>query len=174
MESCNEEEKELLMRVVKHIRCDPEKFWTNLQYNDRKVTAAPVKISKIVSHIRTETITETNSALCVADNIVTEMVGTTRNRQPNGQRTVLEKQKALRKELRQLNWMRWESQANLQQTDWKEHKEKVWYQMQTRVDFVGVIEPCHDAQIKHRLVEEGGKWIGRVYSKWYTYWNFKK
>ena len=40
MESCNEEEKELLMRVVKHIRCDPEKFWTNLQYNDRKVTGS--------------------------------------------------------------------------------------------------------------------------------------
>ena len=44
-----------------------------------------MKISKIVSLIKTETITETNSVLRAADNIVTEMVGY-KNKEMTGKR----------------------------------------------------------------------------------------
>ena len=89
MESCNKEKKELLRGVVKEIRCDPERIPPNLRYTDRKkVRAAIVKINKIVSLIKTERMTETNSVLRAADNIVAEMVGYKNkemrgNRQPN-------------------------------------------------------------------------------------------
>ena len=113
MKRYNEEEKELLMRVVKEIRYDPERIPPNLRYIDRKkVRAATVNINKIVSLIKTETITETNSALRSAGNIVAEMVGyknkeMTGDRQPNWRRRILVKQKVLRKELGQLNRIRW-------------------------------------------------------------------
>ena len=100
------------MKVVKEIRYDPERNPPNLRYFDRKkVTAATVKINKIVSLIKTETITETNSVLRAAGNIVAEIAGCinkemTRNREPNWQRRILEKHKVLRKELGQLNRMR--------------------------------------------------------------------
>ena len=78
MERYNEEEKELLMRVAKEIRYDPERIPPNLRYIDRKkVREATVKISKVVSLIKTETITETNSVLRAAGNVVAEMVGYT-------------------------------------------------------------------------------------------------
>ena len=99
----NEKEKELLMRVVKEIRYDPERIPPNLRYFDRnKVRAATVKINKIVSLTKTETITEKNSVLRYVGNIVVDVVGyknreMTRNRQPNWQRRILEKQKVLRK-----------------------------------------------------------------------------
>ena len=49
----NEEEKELLMRVVKEIRYDPERIPSNLRYIDRKkVRTTTVKINKIVSLIK--------------------------------------------------------------------------------------------------------------------------
>ena len=104
--------KELLMRVVKEIRHDPQKIPRNLRYIDRKkVRAATVKINKIVSLIKTETITEINSVLRAAGNVFAEMMGyknreMTGNRQPNWRRIILEKQKVLRKELGQLNRMR--------------------------------------------------------------------
>ena len=77
----------------------------------KKVRAATVKINKILSLIKTETITETNSLLRAAGNIVAEMVGyknkeMTGNRQLNWRRRLLEKQKVLPKELGQLNRMR--------------------------------------------------------------------
>ena len=54
------------MRVAKEIRYDPERIPPNLRYIDRKkVRAATVNINKIVSLIKTETITETNSVLRV-------------------------------------------------------------------------------------------------------------
>ena len=74
---------------MKEIRCNPERIPPNLRYIDRKkVRAATVKINKIVSLIKTERITETNSVLRAADNIVAEMVGYKNkemrgNRQPN-------------------------------------------------------------------------------------------
>ena len=77
------------MRVVKEIRYDPERTPPNLRYFDRKkVTATTLKINRIVSLIKTETITETNSVLLAAGNIVTEMVvyknkGIIGNREPN-------------------------------------------------------------------------------------------
>ena len=75
MESCNEKEKELLMRLVKEIRYDPKRIPPNLRYIDRKkFKAATVKINNIESLIKTETTTESNSVLCVAAKIVTEMV----------------------------------------------------------------------------------------------------
>ena len=112
MERHNEEEKELLMRVAKEIRHDPERIPPNLRYIDRKkVREATVKINKIVSLIKTETITETISVLRPADNVVAEMVGyknkeMTGDRQPNWRRRILEKQKVLLKELGQLNRIR--------------------------------------------------------------------
>ena len=112
MERYNEEEKELLMRAAKEIRYDPEKIPPNLRYIDRKkVREATVKINKIISLIKTETIIETNSVLRAAGNAVAQMVGQknkemTGDRQPNQRRRILEKQKVLRKELGQLNRMR--------------------------------------------------------------------
>ena len=100
------------MRVAKEIRYDPERIPPNLRYIDRKkVRPATVKINKIVSLIKTETITETNSALRSAGNIVAEMVGyknkeMTGDRQPNWRRRILPKQKVLRKDLGQLNRIR--------------------------------------------------------------------
>ena len=97
MERYNEEEKELLMRVAKEIRYDPERIPPNLRYNDRKkVREATVKINKIVSFIKTETITETNSVLRAVGNVVAQMVGyknkeMTGDRQPNWPRRILEK-----------------------------------------------------------------------------------
>ena len=65
------------MRVVKEIRFDPERIPPNLRYIDKKkVRAATVKINEIVYLIKTETITEKNSVLRAAENIVAEMVGT--------------------------------------------------------------------------------------------------
>ena len=70
-----------------------------------------MKINKIVSLIKTETVTETNSVLRAAGNVVAEMVGYKNkkmagDRQPNWRRRILEKEKVLRKELGQLNRMR--------------------------------------------------------------------
>ena len=53
MERYNDEKKELLMRVVKEIRYDPERIPSNLRYIDRKkVRTTTVKINKIVSLIK--------------------------------------------------------------------------------------------------------------------------
>ena len=112
MERYNEEEKELLKGEVKEIKYDLERISPNLRYIDRKkVRAATVKISKFVSLIKTETITETNSVLHAVGNIIAEMVDyknkeMTGDKQPNQRRRILEKQKALHIELGQLNRMR--------------------------------------------------------------------
>ena len=48
MERCNEEEKELLMRLVKEIRYHPERISPSLRYIDRKkVRAATMKITRL-------------------------------------------------------------------------------------------------------------------------------
>ena len=65
-----------------------ENFPRSKIHQQKKVRAAAVKINKNVSFIKTETITETNSALRAAGNTVGEMVlyknkDMTRNRQPN-------------------------------------------------------------------------------------------
>ena len=70
-----------------------------------------MKINQIVSWIKTDTIIETDLVLHPAGNIVHEMVGyknkeLTGNRQANWQRRILEKQKALCKQLEQYNRMR--------------------------------------------------------------------
>ena len=85
-ERYNEEEKELLMRVVKEIRYDPERIPPNLRYIDRKkVRAATVNINKIISLIKTKTITGTNSVLRAAGKIVADMVGY-KNKKMSGDR----------------------------------------------------------------------------------------
>ena len=95
--------------MVKEIRYGPGRIPPNLRYIDRKkVRAATVKITKIESLIKSEKITETDSVLRAAGNIVAEMVGyknkeMTENRQPNWQRRILGKQEVLRKELGELN-----------------------------------------------------------------------
>ena len=59
---------------MKEIRYDPEEILLTLRYIDRKkARAATAKMNKIVSLIKTETITEINSLLA-AGNIVAEMV----------------------------------------------------------------------------------------------------
>ena len=94
---------------MKEIRYGPGRIPPNLRYIDRKkVRAATVKITKIESLIKSEKITETDSVLRAAGNIVAEMVGyknkeMTENRQPNWQRRILGKQEVLRKELGELN-----------------------------------------------------------------------
>ena len=75
MESCNEEEKEPLLRLEKEIRCDPERILPNLGYFEKKVRAATEKVNKIVSLIKTETITEINTVLSADGNIAAQMVG---------------------------------------------------------------------------------------------------
>ena len=107
----NKQKTKLLMTVVKEIRYDPMRIPPNLRYIDRKkVRAATVRVKKIVSLIKTEKITETNSVLHAAGNIVTEIMGyknkMTGDRQPNWRRRISEKQMVLRKELGQLNRMR--------------------------------------------------------------------
>ena len=86
MERYNNEEKELLMRVVKEIKYDPERIPPNLRYIDRKkFRAATVKIDKIVRLIKTETIRETNSVLRAAGSTVAEMVSY-KNKEMTGDR----------------------------------------------------------------------------------------
>ena len=112
IERYDEEEKELLRKVLNEIRQNPEKIPPNLTYNDRKkVKAATRKVNKVIALIRTESITETNIVLPAAGNVVDEMVGNkTRNpkenKTPHWRRRILEKQKALRKDLGQLNRMK--------------------------------------------------------------------
>ena len=107
----NKQKTKLLMTVVKEIRYDPMRIPPNLRYIDRKkVRAATARVKKIVSLIKTEKITETNSVLHASGNIVTEIMGyknkMTGDRQPNWRRRISEKQMVLRKELGQLNRMR--------------------------------------------------------------------
>ena len=85
IERYDEEEKELLRKVLNEIRQNPEKIPPNLRYNDRKkVKAATMKVNKVIALIRTESITETNIVLRVAGNVVAEMVGhKTRNPKEN-------------------------------------------------------------------------------------------
>ena len=112
IERYDEEEKELLRKVFNESRQNPEKIPPNLRYNDRKkVKAVTVKVMKVIALIRTESITETNIVLRAAGNVVPEMAGhktmnPKENRTPHWRRRILEKQKALRKNLGQLNRMK--------------------------------------------------------------------
>ena len=104
--------KRVLRKVLNEIRQNPEKVPPNLRYNDsKKVKAATMKVNKVIALIRTESITETNIVLRAAGNVVAEMVGhKTRNPKgsttPHWRRRILEKQKAQRKDLGQLNRMK--------------------------------------------------------------------
>ena len=76
IERYDEEEKELLRKVLNEIRQNPEKIPPNLRYNDRKkVKAAAMKVKKVIALIRTESITESNIALRAASNVAAVMVG---------------------------------------------------------------------------------------------------
>ena len=58
IEKYDEEEKDLLRKVLNEIRQNPEKIPPNLRYNDRKkVKAATMKVNKVIALIRTESIT---------------------------------------------------------------------------------------------------------------------
>ena len=112
IERYDEEEKELLRKVLNEIRPNPEKIPPNLRYNDRKkVKSATMKVNKVIALIRTESITETDIVLRAAGTVVAEMVGhktmnPKENRTPHWRRIIFEKQKALRKDLGQLNRMK--------------------------------------------------------------------
>ena len=77
IERYDEEEKELLRKVLNEITQNSEKIPPNLRYNERKkVKAATMKVNKVIAIIRTESITETNIVLRAAGNVVAEMVRT--------------------------------------------------------------------------------------------------
>ena len=76
IERYDDEEKELLRKVLNEIRQNPGKIPPNLRYNDRKkVKAATMKVNKVIALITTESITKTNLVLRAASNVVAEMVG---------------------------------------------------------------------------------------------------
>ena len=153
IERYDEEEKELLRKVLIEIRQNPEKIPPNLRYNDRKmVKAATMKVNKVIALIRTESITETNIVLRAAGNVVAEMVGhKTRNpkenRTPHWRRRILEKQKALRKDLGQLNRMK---RNELQNEGTKSKLERKY-----RIEEKGIVA-VHE-EVQQRLVAIGAK-----------------
>ena len=107
-----DEEKELLKDVINNIRNNPDKNPPNLRYIERKkVKVATNKISKVISIIRTENITETNTLIKAAANCVADMAEykqreTNDKREPHWRRRILEKQKKLRKDLGQISRMK--------------------------------------------------------------------
>ena len=149
----DEEEKELLRKVLNEIRQNPEKILPNLRYNDRKkVKATTMKVNNVIALIRTESITETNIVLRAAGNVVAEMVGhKTRNpkenRTPHWRRRILEKQKALRKDLGQLNRMK---RNELQNEGTKSKLERKY-----RIEEKGIVV-VHEG-VQQRLVAIGAK-----------------
>ena len=153
IERYDEEEKELLRKVLNEVRQNPEKISPNLRYNDRKkVKAAKMKVNKVIALIRTESITETNIVLRAAGNVVAEMVGyKTRNpkenRTPHWRRRTLEKQKALRKDLGQLNRIK---RNELQNEGTKSKLERKY-----RIEEKG-IAVVHE-EVQQRLVAIGAK-----------------
>ena len=153
IERYDEEEKELLRKVLNEIRQNPEKILPNLRYNDRKkVKAATMKANKVIALIRTESITETNIVSRTAGNVLAEMVGhKTRkpkeNRTPHWRRRILEKQKALRKDLGQLNEMK---RNELQNEGTKSRLERKY-----RIEEKGTVV-VHE-EVQQRLVAIGAK-----------------
>ena len=153
IERYDEEEKELLRKVLNEIRQNPEKILPNLRYNDRKkVKAATMKANKVIALIRTESITETNIVSRTAGNVLAEMVGhKTRkpkeNRTPHWRRRILEKQKALRKDLGQLNEMK---RNELQNEGTKSGLERKY-----RIEEKGIVV-VHE-EVQQRLVAIGAK-----------------
>ena len=106
MESCNEENKELLERDRWKTSAVSQRG-----YNDwKKVRAATMKINMTVSSIKTEAITKNKLGTtccwhcCYWDNGYKNK-DITGNRLPNWQKRVLEKQKTLHKKLGQSNKM---------------------------------------------------------------------
>ena len=148
VERYDEEEKELLRKVLNEIRQNPEMIPPNLRCNDRKkVKAATMEVNKVIALIRTESITETNIVLRAAGNVVAEMVGhktmnPKENRIPHWRRRILEKQKALRKDLGQLNIMK---RNELQNEGTKSKLERKY-----RIEEKGIVE-VHE-EVQQRLV----------------------
>ena len=153
IERYDEEEKKLLRKVLNKIKQNPEKIPPNLRYNDRKkVKATTMKVNKVIALIRTESITETNIVLRAAGNDVAEIVGHKTmnpkgNRAPQWRRRILEKQKALRKDLGQLNRMK---RNELQNEVTKSKLER-----KNRIEEKGIVV-VHE-EVQQRLVTVGAK-----------------
>ena len=153
IERYDEEEKELLRKVLNEIRQNPEKIPPNLRYNDRKkVRAATMKVNKVIALIRTESITERNIVLRAVGNVVAEMVGhktmnPKENRTPHWKRRILEKQKALRKDFGQLNRMK---RNELQNEGTKSKLERKYH-----IEEKGIVV-VHE-EVQQRLVAIGAK-----------------
>ena len=151
IERYDEEEKELLRKVLNEIRQNPEKIPSD--HNDRKkVKAATMKFNKVIALMRTESITETNIVLRAAGNVVAEMVGhktmnPKENKTPLRRRGILEKQKALRKNLGQLSRMK---RNELQNEGTKSKFEKKY-----RIEEKGIVV-VHE-EVHQRLVATGAK-----------------
>ena len=138
---------------MSEIRQNAEKIPPNLRYNDRKkVKAATMKVNKVIALIRTESITEINIVLRAAGNVVAEMVwhksmNPKENRTPHWRRRILEKLKALRKDLGQLNRM---ERNELQNEGTKSNLERKY-----RIEEKGIVV-IHE-EVQQRLVATGAK-----------------
>ena len=153
IERYDEEEKELLRKTLNEIRQNPEKIPPNLRYNDRmKVRAVTMKVNKAIDLIRTESITETNIVLRAAGNVADEMVGhktmnLKKNRTLNWRRRILEKQKALRKDLGQLNRMK--------RNELQNEGTKLKLERKYRIEKKGIV--VVNEEVQQRLVAIGAK-----------------
>ena len=158
IERYDEEEKELLRKVLNEIRQNPENILPNLIYNDKKkVKADTMKVNKVIALIRTESIMVTNIVLRAASNVVAEMVGhKTRNPKENRtshwRRRISEKQNALRKDLGQLNRMK---RNELQNEGTKSKLERKYC-----IEEKGIVV-VHE-EVQQRLVTNGAKFVGQT------------
>ena len=157
IERYDEEEKELLRKALNEIRQNPEKIPPDLRHNDRmKVRAVTMKVNKAIDLIRAESITETNIVLPVmyraAGNVANEMVGhktmnLKKNRTLHWRRRIFEKQKALRKDLGQLNRMK--------RNELQNEGTKLKLERKYRIEKKGIV--VVNEEVQQRLVAIGAK-----------------
>ena len=149
----DEEDKEVLKKMLHEIRNSPKKIPPNLRYMERKkVKAATSRVNKIVPLVVTGTITKTNTALKAAGNVASELVEykaktKNENTMPHCRRRIVEKQKALGKDLGQVN--RWR-RNELHSKGAKERLERLYHLNLKGVDVV------HE-ELQQRLIAIGAK-----------------
>ena len=149
----NEEEKDILQKVLECIRNCPDKIPPNLRYFDRKkVKIAVGKINKVISIISTETISETNLVIRAAANTVADILGyksreSTNKKEPYWRKRIVDKQKKLRKDLGQVNRMK---RNELRNEAVKERLERLYYIKKKGIDTVY-------EELNQRIVAVGAK-----------------
>ena len=110
------------------------------------------KINKVISIIKTENITETNTLIKAAANCVADMAEykqgeTNDKREPHWRRRILDKQKKLRKDLGQISRMK---RNELHNTRTKEKLERTYHINEKSIEVV------HE-EVKQRLIAVGAK-----------------